>query len=137
MKCSTTVRNPVCVRALLWPIWGGAKSSKSLGICKEVSCQMSLYLPGSLKQALYSEPHVHCPVFYSRGTGQAALRSGERKGGFREEKGQGTLEGISDRTLQFKRIHSMPCLSFLTWNPLKTQSLSHLVNPSPFLLWSN
>lgn len=137
MKCSTTVRNPVCFRALLWPIWGGAKSSKSLGICKEVSHQMSLHLPGRLKQAPYSEPHVCCPVVYSRGTGQAGLHSGERKGGFREEKGQGTLWWISDRTLQFKRIPSMPCLSFLTRNPLKTQSLPLLINPSPYLLWSN
>lgn len=136
MKCSTTVRNPVCFRALLWPIWGGAKSSKSLRICKEVSHQMSLHLPGRLKQAPYSEPHV-CSVVYSRGTGQAGLHSGERKGGFREEKGQGTLWWISDRTLQFKRIPSMPCLSFLTRNPLKTQSLPLLINPSPYLLWSN
>lgn len=45
-------------------------------------------------------------------------------------KGRGN-SGTSNHTLQLKRINCMPYRSLLAWNPLKIQSLPHLINLPP------
>lgn len=111
------VRNPVCCRVLLRPKWGRAQSLWSLSICREVSGQMSLYLPKRLKPAPYTGLMSIAQWLIPEGLGKLASSLEEERGDPGRKRG--------DLTLQAKRINSMLIrgiiltgLAVLSWPPL-------------------